>query len=592
MGSGGHRQARSGLSLLRWGAGLPAFAGYVVCAVALTLPAWAHPATDWPGGPGDPMLLMNFLAWTPFALGHVLNPLQDSFVNLPGGVNMAWNTSMPLASVVLWPVTALFGVIAAYNVGLVGALALDGWCSYLWLRRRVSHRWAAWIGGLMMVLGPFAASRASHHLAQLLCFPVPLLLIALENAIREPRRALRWGAVIGVLCAVQFFLTEENLALFAVAVGTALIIAAIAYPRDALSRALPLLRAFGVSVGVFLVLTALPLWYQLFGPGRIVGAIQSPNTYVTDLLNVVVPTSATALAPPFTTGIVNHWSGFPIEDNAYVGIPLIVVGVYTAVRWWGDRWLRVVALGACAALIWSLGSYLHVNGVTHHLLPLPGRLLSFLPVVDNLLPARFALFLDIGLAALLAMFVDRVVLASSWRPRIVGAVALALVVATLAPRMPIPASPSGTPAYFLTGGDVSSLAPGTTALVVPYGDSSASMAPMLWQAQSDFRFRMVSGTIWTAGPGGAPSFGRPLTMTLDCVMNALQTAGATSACGSGLVAAVRSNLDQLGVTVIILGPVAYGTEPGLQAPIEDFLSQVAGSAPRTDQGVEVWAYYG
>jgi len=46
------------------------------------------------------------------------------------------------------------------------------------------------------------------------------------------------------------------------------------------------------------------------------------------------------------------------------------------------------------------------------------------------------------------------------------------------------------------------------------------------------------------------------------------------------------------VRVIILGPLNYGTAPYLQAPIEDFLSQVAGVAPRSDQGVEVWAYGG
>jgi hypothetical protein len=250
----------------------------------------------------------------------------------------------------------------------------------------------------------------------------------------------------------------------------------------------------------------------------------------------------------------------------------------------------VVALGTCAAVVWSLGPYLHVAGVTHHLVPLPGRLLALLPVFANLLPARFDLFLDLGLAALLAVFVDRAVCVGRWRFRIMGGVALALVVATVAPRMPLAASTSETPRYFLPGGDVASLAPGTTALVVPYGDSSSSMEPLLWQAQSGFRFRMVSGTIWTAGPGGAPSFGRPVTTTLDCVMNALQTSGTTSGCGSDRVGAVRADLDQLGVRVIILGPLAYGTEPALQAPMEDFLSQVAGAPPRADQGVEVWAY--
>ena len=65
-------------------------------------------------------------------------------------------------------------------------------------------------------LGLFAASRASAHLDLLLFFPVPLLLMAVESAIRDAHHPLRWGAVIGLLCAAEFFLTEEILALFVV----------------------------------------------------------------------------------------------------------------------------------------------------------------------------------------------------------------------------------------------------------------------------------------------------------------------------------------------------------------------------------------
>ena len=44
--------------------------------------------------------------------------------------------------------------------------------------------------------------------------------------------------------------------------------------------------------------------------------------------------------------------------------------------------------------------------------------------------------------------------------------------------------------------------------------------------------------------------------------------------------------------MIIMGPMAYGTEPALQRPMEDFLTQLAGAPPRVDQGVMVWSYPG
>ena len=46
------------------------------------------------------MLSMGFPGWNPFALSHGLNLFHDTFVNLRAGVNMTWDTTMPLASIV------------------------------------------------------------------------------------------------------------------------------------------------------------------------------------------------------------------------------------------------------------------------------------------------------------------------------------------------------------------------------------------------------------------------------------------------------------------------------------------------------------
>ena len=73
---------------------------------------------------------------------------------------------------------------ASSPLGTLASLALlvlDGWCTFLWLRDHVRHAVAAWIGGLMMVLGPFAAARAHGHLNLLFFFPVPLLFIEIER---------------------------------------------------------------------------------------------------------------------------------------------------------------------------------------------------------------------------------------------------------------------------------------------------------------------------------------------------------------------------------------------------------------------------
>ena len=285
-----------------------------------------------------------------------------------------------------------------------------------------------------------------------------------------------------MLGAVQLLCCEEIVALGAIVVGTVVVIGLV-MDRHALKDLWARLAKAGASAAVvFVGLTAVPLAYQFFGPGRIIGPIEPLNYYVTDIVNVVVPNAYTALDPHFAVSLSERWPRYIIENDAYIGLPVIVIGVFTIACWWRERWVRLVGLGTIAALVWSLGPFLHFDGGSERAIGLPGAVLALLPVADNIVPARFDLFTDFGLGALIAVFVDRAVLAGSWRARAASATAMLLVCVTLAPRAPIVAYSPGTPHYFLANGDVRSLRQGSIALVVPYGDSSLTMAPMLWQA--------------------------------------------------------------------------------------------------------------
>jgi len=55
------------------------------------------------------MKFMEFLGWYPLAISHGLNPLLNTYVNLPHGSDMMWDTTIPFVAVTLWPVTALLG---------------------------------------------------------------------------------------------------------------------------------------------------------------------------------------------------------------------------------------------------------------------------------------------------------------------------------------------------------------------------------------------------------------------------------------------------------------------------------------------------
>jgi hypothetical protein len=152
------------------------FLGLAVC---VYLPAWSSPTTrTLRGGDGDPAIFMWFLRWVPFALAHGHDLLVTHHLNYPDGVNLMWNTSLPLPGLLLTPVTDAWGPVLSFNLVLVLGYGLSAWCAYLAIGRFVPGHLAAGVGGLVYGFSPAILGQAAHpHMT--LAFLVPLLLLAM-----------------------------------------------------------------------------------------------------------------------------------------------------------------------------------------------------------------------------------------------------------------------------------------------------------------------------------------------------------------------------------------------------------------------------
>ena len=112
-------------------------ASYLACAVVGFSHVWSHPTSQLVGiGASDPARMIWFLAWFPFALGHLLNPFVTTWANAPYGVNVLGDTSQPLLGVLASPVTVLFGPIASFNVLMTLAFATSATAGYTLARPR------------------------------------------------------------------------------------------------------------------------------------------------------------------------------------------------------------------------------------------------------------------------------------------------------------------------------------------------------------------------------------------------------------------------------------------------------------------------
>ena len=510
---------------------------------------------------------MNFLGWWPHALAAHINPLQNTLIAFPRGVNMLWETSIPLPALLAAPVTETLGPIAAYNVVLVAALALDGYCTFLWLQRRV--RWfAALTGGVLFMLGPFVAARAVSHLNFVMVFGLPLGAIFMEELLAGRRPSLN-AALLGLVVAASWLSCEEATAIGVIGALVAVAWAAFEVRGELRLRGARLLRPAAVGGLVVLALLAFPLAYQMLGPLRPLGYIQDPNDWRINPLNFFVPTRLLAIHPGSLMGIANTFPGGSgsVEADAYLGLPAIAVMLLAAIRHRRDRTVRTVLAVGVVGVILSLGGYLALGHGGAHI-PLPGALLQRIPLVNDILPSRFPLLVDLVAVYLIAFETDDLVASvRGWRWGEVTLVGSAVV--TLLPA-PITTSTAVVPEYFVNQQATGHL------LVLPFLGND----PLLWQAVGGFKASVLEAKVPQTAAGGTPQLVVPGPV-FDS-FGGIEQGNPVPPVTSELRDAILSELRTDQVDAIVLGPGPN------EAALRSFTTSLLGDPGQAIGGVTVW----
>jgi hypothetical protein len=556
-------------------------AGFILLSAAIFLPAYLHAGSVLIGATtADNTQHAWFLRWLPYAIATHHNPLFTTSLIEPTGVNLMWNTWIPLPALLLAPVTLLAGPVAGFDAAITLGVALSGWCMYLAASRFVERSAAAVLAGAAYGFSPFIfdQSYTGHSNLVIACIP-PLTLLALDTVlVRQDVSVRRAGLVLGALMTAQFYITEELLASGAVIALAAVICLAVIGRRHLAQRWRYVTRALGWALALFIPLAGYPVWFQFFGPQVPNHVLADKNFFVTDLLNIVLPSTAQGFEPSFAADVAAHYAGNSGEWGGYIGAPMLAVVAWTLWRHWRRPLVRVLAITAAVALVLSLGSTLHVGGTDTHV-PLPGAILEHLPIVDNLLAARFALYVALCTALLFGIFVDT--LPSGAAGVRVMLLSTVLIAATFVPPLPFPTRAVATPAYFVAS--PSPIPAGAVMLVVPFSHDFYSTQAMLWQAQSGMSFSMPEGYIINRQSSGAAGQGPPPSVTSTTLSRI--AAGAVGAdLSTQLRADILSELHAWDVSTIVLGPMdAHGDV------MRAFLTTLVGAPPVDRDGVAIWA---
>ena len=472
---------------------------YLLLAIVGHLPAFGSLATRTQCACEDAPQTDWFLAWTPTSLLAGRQPLLTEHLVVPDGVNLMWNTLLPLPGLLAAPVTLSVGVLAAHTV--LAVLAFAASATSMWW---VAGRWAPWgparfAAGLLYGFSPYLVAQGSGHLNLSLVALPPLVLLLLDDLlVRQDRSPVRRGLLLGLVALAQLLTTEEVLASTFVMCVAGLLLLLLLHRGSVRGRVRHAVTGLGTAALLLTALAAYPLAVQFTGPQRVTAPVQDASPYAADLLGTVVPTVFQLLG----TDVTRDWGGNTSENGSYLGVPLLLLLVALSARYRQVPVVRIATVLAVVAWVLSLGERLHVGGVETSV-PLPFALLARLPVLQNMAAVRFSLYVVLCASLVLAVGLDRLHARGSLRRVPTAVVALACLVPLL-PAWPYSYVEAGVPAYF-TGGAVERVPQGSVALTYPVPRFPES-APMLWQAEAGFRYRSLGGYVITPRPSGAGTF--------------------------------------------------------------------------------------
>jgi hypothetical protein len=556
-------------------AGAIVAAVYLLLAIVVTISAWRAPSVTYIGEGPDPIQSMWAIGWAPFAVSHGMNPLLTTSMNAPSGFDLLWPDAFSIPLMLFWPVTALFGAMVTYDLVITLSLAVASFFAYLVIRRWIPGIVAAACGGLLYGFSPYMTGQSLGHLSLVLAGVTPPLALMLldEIVVRQRHRPRTLGVLAALLAVVQFFIAQEILLTEILVAAIVTVVLAFTHRELIRSHVGFVLRTLGFAAVPALFVLAYPVWLQFLGPGHVLtsGAIHGTDIYETNALNFVVPSVAQLISPPVATGISSHFSGNASEWDAYLGIPLVLVLIAATVRFWSVPVIRTAGIVALIIAVLSLGPHLNINGHPILAVPLPWWIPEHMPVLDDILPNRLMVYVDLA-AAITFAFTLRILwlLRSSLALNVVVAIA---VLVPLAPTLPVPTTTLDTSAPF-TSATTAAAFNGADVLFEPYPSLDYPDA-MIWQRAAGYTFTMAGGYI--IGPTAPGS--DDLQRSIFDLTSPSTTVTLTGADRLALAGEFRT----LGIDAVVVGS---GATPGMASLFTQFL----GKAPIHDDGFLVWQF--
>jgi hypothetical protein len=563
---------------------LTCYAFFLVLAIWTDLRVWRDPYHRISGHlPTDNIQFEWFLSHSAYTVSHLSNPLFNTQMNAPHGVNMMANTSVLGVGIPLAPITILFGPAISYLVFLTLALAGSAATAYYVLSRYVvSSRAAAFIGGGFFGFAPGIIHHANGQPNFVADFLLPLIVLRVFR-LGEPGKAVRNGITLGLLMVWQIFINEELLLLTAVGSVVAIALYSLFCWRDSLRKAKTFVLAGLIAVGCAVPLAIYPIWFQFRGPQSYHG-IQSLfldwGEDVTSYFTFSRDTLAGSAGPEKIIGMT--------EQNTWFGAPLMVLILLMIVLTWRRSVIvRIATLVGFGFAILASGPQLRVDTKITDI-TMPWRYFRHVPLVQFMYPSRWSYVVIGAVTVLLAAATDILIKADLEIPslpvrfRTAWWIAVAVALIPIVPK-PMPTVLAPNVPHFMTSGGWRPYADDRhTMVTVPAPGNVIGLKAMLWSAASLQEVKMVRGYFLGPNAQGVGDFGTE-HRHLSLFMEYIYKGDPLKSSWDQIKAWTVEDLRYWNAAIMVLDVTEHNA-----TQLREFITQATGITPSLSDGVWVW----
>jgi hypothetical protein len=441
------------------------------------------------------------------AVSHLQNPFFSTAMNWPHGVNLVTNTATPLLGVLFAPLTWIAGPVATYIILLELGFALSALSAAICARALGAGWWRAFVLGAVYGFCAHRMVEGSIHVFLAFDVIMPWIFFAAIRFWQRRWTPRRFGVTTGILLAVDFLISTERVGIeiFGLVI---VVLLDLAHGRS-WSRVRELVYGYGVAAFGFVVIASVPLWYFLYGPQSVHG---SPHVLVTGnnitVAQLVEPGPYALFAPFGHNSLGGSILQGPWNGTVYLGAPLLILALVGVWRGRRDALIRGVTILTAWFLLLCLGPSVSLPWIDISIWS-PERIVSKLPVIQDILPFRYMEITVLGLAwlatsALRDVDVNalrrRIDVKSSWAPILTVAL-VTLMLLTMVPNQTLAAASTSSTPFLATSTARAALPEGAVTLTYPYPETILNSA-LLDQATSGLWYDQIGGQAIVPGTSG------------------------------------------------------------------------------------------